>query len=625
MSVSRDELIGLLEEAEARGDMDTANAVLDRLEAMQSTEQPAREYYGDPIVKDGQYQVGGEVPSFHFGRDVVVPNVEAAATLATGAAGDIAGNIVGGVQMYADRDNPLAGPQARDFISDMLTYKPRSEGAKRLLQGYVDKLRPINEIIEKARLHEQAADAGLPVWLQKNAAGIPEFLGAPLAGLGYRRLPGQRGEPQPIDADEIIALGEKHGVPVHYDDVGGNMAQRVNVSAERIPVVGTGGGKAKQQAAVNEATTRLSERYYIDDDIPELVQEGLQTKLANAKDAASELFVRVATLVDPAGEIPLPKFRAEIKRQLDRQKSLGTAADPALVAILEKYADAPGGNFTHMKEIREQISDEVSKYYTGGAAIGNRGVGHVQAIKSALDDDMKSFAYKTSPEARAAWNKANAFYQKMVVPYKQTGLRQLVQTDEPQKAWRYLVQQSAGKARAKKMYLALDSQGRNAVKSGLIQDAIEYSKSPKGDISPAKFARYMENHSNAVDQFFGGTDLREIKGFQKLMRHVERAGQYTENPPTGQRFADVAMGGGVVAAAINPAVLKFMAAIGASGVAVKALFQTKAGRNALIKANNAQAGSKALDAILASIASLAIAQERRQPQGQGQETKEPTQ
>lgn len=80
--------------------------------------------------------------------------------------------------------------------------------------------------------------------------------------------------------------------------------------------------------------------------------------------------------------------------------------------------------------------------------------------------------------------------------------------------------------------------------------------------SPARFAQALERVEKAQGAFFRGPAKQEIEGFTRLMRHVERAGQYAENPPTDARTIPWLLGG---TAALNAPLEAKAAAV--SGVA----------------------------------------------------------
>ena len=97
------------------------------------------------------------------------------------------------------------------------------------------------------------------------------------------------------------------------------------------------------------------------------------------------------------------------------------------------------------------------------------------------------------------------------------------------------------------------------------------------------------------------------------MRHVERAGQFKENPPTGVRLGDVAMIGTALASA--PLAVK-----GASvSLLARTLFTSKAGKNLLLAADNLPPSQQvALDNIMKMATKLAATSGSKQ----GRETAE---
>ena len=166
-------------------------------------------------------------------------------------------------------------------------------------------------------------------------------------------------------------------------------------------------------------------------------------------------------------------------------------------------------------------------------------------------------------------------------------------------AWNYLVQNSTNPKRARLMWQSLDTKGREAVRFGLIKEAMAKSAPDGAPFSPAKFAGYLESREAVVNQFFKGRSGDEIKGLIKVMRHIQQAGSIAINPPTGARAIPIGI------AAITAADPSTGAILAGSALTLKGLFQTKAGRNLLLAANTATAGSKEFDVILESLTKIA--------------------
>jgi len=382
----------------------------------------------------------------------------------------------------------------------------------------------------------------------------------------------------------VIEAGAKHDVPVFFDDVSTSaLAKKTGVLAENVPVVGTAAGRVAQAAKAKEAAEQIVNKYApnVVDDVPELVQQGLKRQLGTFKTQVGALYAKAAAQLDPAGDVSRANFTKAISEGLANQERLGSVASPEITSLLTKYKDAPQGNFSFMRELRSQLSSEISEYYTGkNATIGEKGVAELQKLKNGLDEDMASFAETVGGEAKAAWKQADSFYKTNLVPFKEAGFRDLVKTAEPEKAWKYLLAQDGLKSRAARMYRSLDDEGRASVRYGMVKDALDSATNQNGTFGPARFAKYMEDHAETVGTFFRGNDKAEIDGFTKLMRAVERSGQVAENPPTGNRLVLPILSAAAGAGAITAPGTTALALGGTLGV--KTLFQTTRGRNLLL-------------------------------------------
>jgi len=142
---------------------------------------------------------------------------------------------------------------------------------------------------------------------------------------------------------------------------------------------------------------------------------------------------------------------------------------------------------------------------------------------------------------------------------------------------------------------------------------MEKATTPQG-ISPAKFASYLEKHDNVITQFFKGKELAEIQGMQNLMRQVQRAGQYAENQPTGKRVIPFLLGGQAVASVFSPTMATASGGIAAISQTIQKLFQTKAGRDALVAATKYKPGTPAMEKLTKYIASTIATQRDRTEQ-----------
>ncbi|WP_342316409.1 hypothetical protein [Lysobacter sp. FW306-1B-D06B] len=181
------------------------------------------------------------------------------------------------------------------------------------------------------------------------------------------------------------------------------------------------------------------------------------------------------------------------------------------------------------------------------------------------------------------------------MPYKDRQLANAMKDAHADEVYGKFNQAGKGE-RAEHFYRALDPKGQAAVRYGMVANAMDKAFDETRQVfSPAKFASAMEKLGKAQGAVFRGAAKQEIEGFTKLMRHVERAGQYAENPPTGARTIPWLLGG---AAAVNAPLAAKVAAM--SGVA-RTLLTTDVGKRFLLASSKLDAGSPAMAKLLQRI------------------------
>lgn len=411
---------------------------------------------------------------------------------------------------------------------------------------------------------------------------------------------------------EVLEAGERENVPVFYDDLAeGGAARRLGTINERVPFVGGSGGRLDQNAAQRSAVTGRVESLKDEvrslggdpNEIFDTLQEGLQDRLSRVQRESSRRFRAVAQKLDSGGTF-LPKRSLDyVTEALAREQARGSLANQGLVDALNRLKDSPqmgqGGTFTEVKDLRKFIADEISSFYTGADVnVGSRGVEVLQGLKRAIERDMEEQAFRVDRVAWRQFRDANKFYQENIVPFKERGLRELVRSNEPERAYRWLFASGVPESRAKRMYSNLTPKGRASVRLGMVLDAFEKAGGDEAQsFSAAKFATELEKRDNVIGTFFRGTERREIEGLVKLMRATQRAGQVAENPPTGQRLVDFALAGTAVAN------LPAAATIGSGSALLTGLFQSGTGRNLLLAVGRSRPGTQAYDQAVARLQS----------------------
>lgn len=416
-------------------------------------------------------------------------------------------------------------------------------------------------------------------------------------GAGVRRA---RSTPD----NEVIDAGEREGVSVFFDDVTqSGAARRIGSLNENVPVVGAERGRIRQnrearlagERRVDELQSQVRNLGGDPDELYETIQGSLRERLDEVRGQARVKFQQVDALLDQTGEFTPNRLNNFLDDAIAEEQARGSRASNQLIEVLQSFRNAPesqGGTFSSMRRLRSELGDEISAYYTGeNVNIGKKGVDRLQQAKQAIDRDMEEHAFNADRVAWRQFREANQFYAENVVPFKQRGLRELVKTEEPEKAWRFLVANGGADSRSVRLYRSLTPKGRAAVRLGYVLDAFEAADGDKA-FSTARMATLLENRESVAKQFFQGNELREITGFTKLMRAIERSGQVAENPPTGNRLASMLFTAGAV---IEPVSAGSMAA---GGLGLNTMFQTKAGRNFLMGAAASTPGTVKFDQLL---------------------------
>jgi hypothetical protein len=258
-----------------------------------------------------------------------------------------------------------------------------------------------------------------------------------------------------------------------------------------------------------------------------------------------------------------------------------------------------------MRDFRSDLGDRISDYFTGtNTLVGKKGVGVLQAMRNALDEDMAEFSKRQGGDVWRKWKQADSFYKNNVVPMREQSLAQLAKTLDPDELYRRFLTTASNKPET--LYNSLGPAGRSAVRYGLVNEAYERALSTDATkFSPAKFAKYLEDRQRATGVFFKGADKTEIDGFTNLMRHAERAGQFKENPPTGNRLMTLLMTAGAGAGVVtNPALT---AGAAGSALLTKLLFTTEAGKRLLLASGKASPASPVMEKALRFYAPAIVA------------------
>lgn len=441
---------------------------------------------------------------------------------------------------------------------------------------------------------------------------------------------------------EIDDLGKQFDVRTSVGDINrGAFTGRAETALEQVPVLGMGGFREAQNAQAVAATGKvsnklkqaLSETDYkampsiraaaaagdrnaarvlniaetAGDDTGRVLQASAEVRAFRESNIASRLYDKVDEAVAASGnDIVAPtKTEAVINAALDKQ-SASLAPDDDILRELSKVMERVNDtgvekNFANMRLLRSQLGDLADKY--GAPINGNRAASRVFAdARQAVDDDIAEFALNSGNTAiKKAYQRADKFY-KSAMQRSDKAIANAMKNNKPDEIYNAFVKTGKGD-RANNFYQALDPKGQAALRYQMADEAINKATNEStGNFSPAKFSGEFERMAEPYSNIFKGDDKKQMDGLVKLMRHVERAGQYKENPPTGNRVIPWLVAG---ASTIDPTIA--IRVIGMSAFA-KSMLTTRAGKNLLLAANKLpEAQQAALDNLLKSAAKVSAA------------------
>lgn len=329
-----------------------------------------------------------------------------------------------------------------------------------------------------------------------------------------------------------------------------------------------------------------------------VIQASLEVRKFREESIASKLYDKAGKEIDklPSKVVTPTKSTALLNSKLD-ELSKSLAPDDILQKDLQKIHSSFNNpnvttDFANMRLLRSQLGDMAEKYANTGTNPNKSGAKFLGDLRQAVTDDIDNFvATSGSPAVKQSYGRADGYYKGMMAR-QDKAYGKAMQSKTPDEIYNEFVKRGKGD-RAANFYNALDQKGQAAVRLKMTDEAVSKATNEStGHFSPAKFAGEFERLSEPYGKVFGGADKAEMDGFVKLMRHVESAGQYMENPPTGNRVAGLLMGG---TAAVNlPLALK-----GAGATALfKTMVTTKAGKNLLMAASKLPEGSKGLSNVL---------------------------
>jgi hypothetical protein len=544
----------------------------------------------DPnILAQAQQRDPSLIPEIETG---VRTFVEPALTLATGAIAEPVAGLVGlGAAALGGAE---AGARAVEETRQALTFQPPSARGQAGLQAVGEALQPVTEAIEAVEtgLGDLAFEATGSPLVASLATTVPTAI---LSALGVRKTP--RGAPDitPQRAREIqVALeaSQKQGIDVLTSDIfqpKSIMSRLSQQFSERIPVIGVGGKRAKQQTQRIEALDRLEKS------IPRVesadIVDSLNRSANKARVAAGKRIDSTITAMDQVGAVPVTNAVNRIDAALARLDKPGKLGNEALVTELNNLkqtlleADQSFGSLREFRTDARAISEKVDP--AGRSQLRSSDKALMDNVIRGLTDDLDSFVLGNS-DARtlARYKRADQVYAQEARKLTKSRLKTVLDRGDVKPELVNNLLFSSSPSEVKLLFNNLDSTGRQNARLALYRRALD-NATRQGEVSPQRFVSELGKLENNFNTFFRGQDKAEINGLKRLLETTGRAGEAAVVGPTGQALQVPGTTAVLAGAAVgNPAAIGTL--LGASTIGLAARVYESAGvRNMLIQLGKA--------------------------------------
>lgn len=452
-----------------------------------------------------------------------------------------------------------------------------AEGASRLLaENAVGSLAANSQQDNAENL---ATDLGLGV----ATGGLVNAAGRGISA-AYR---GARGAIAP-EAQQAIRFAEQEGVPLHTTDVlqpqsrVGRMAQ---TTAENIPFAGTSAMRATQQEARSQLVQDYAARFGEYD--PSIVVGSLKAKSAGIKQAAGNRLEQVQNAMSGVNIQPIRAIQ-QIDDEISSLGKLGRVADQDTIAKLQAYKDelATGNiDLQQLSGLRSQFRQDVKGERM---VMPTRSDAAIQRVYRAMTGDIDSaIGQKLGNDTLRRYKQANAIYADEANKLQNTRLKNVLMKGDltPEVVNNMLF--SKNKSEVQNLYNSVGRIGRAQMRNGIIGKAME-----KSDGSPDQFLRQLNIMSNQTGIAFKGQDAAYIKGLKNYLDSTRQASKAAVTTPTGQQTIPFILGIGSVT---NPALI----GVGGGYGILARIYESEAGRNAMLRLANTPRGSTAFESALA--------------------------
>ncbi|WP_373430851.1 injection protein [Serratia fonticola] len=493
-------------------------------------------------------------------------------------------------------NKPGVSPQdVTSFLASALAFTPAARGASIL--GAVGK--------------SAATDVALQGSVQ--AAGgesidpLQTALSAGIGGAGKAAEKGisaltraTRGTIAP-DKQAAIDFAKQNNLPLMTSDVFQKEKtlpqQWASTLGERIPFFGTGKNRLSQQGARESLVKTFSDEVggISDDALYRSASAGQQQFIK----AAGQRYDRV---INAMGDTPvdISGTAKAIDNQIARLTRPGASQDRSAVKVLQQYKDDITSGANNLRLARDNRTDLRKRFMAAPDEVDRDVLEKaLEPIYKAYTQDMaKAVSKKLGPEEANKLYRADRSWARFNDMMSNTRVQKAIQTGRvnPEDVSKLIFSQKA--ADRSQLFRLLDDKGRQNARGALVQNALNKSTKPSGDISVENFINELHRTREQAGSFFKGEQGKRLDGVVKYLDSTRQASKANFQALNGQQLYGIVMGGGIMNTAAIAGFMKTAAAVvptmaAAGGIARG--YESQLMRNALLRLANTPRGSAAYE------------------------------
>lgn len=426
-------------------------------------------------------------------------------------------------------------------------------------------------------------------------SGTIEGAGRGLEAIGGAAYRGARGKMSP-EAREVIEAGEQFDVPVMTTDVvqpRTGVGRAGQMMAETVPVVGTGGQRAAQQEAREQAVDQFVDRWQ--GGSYQQIIDSLKSQRDKIKSAAGKTYEKLTPKLNAAsqqaGGITFDKTQKAVEEASSvltdpGRETSGRAMD--LLASIQERITGPNQTFQNVKSNLGAWQEAIDSLDPSiRSQLSSQDKSQLQKVLRAIRQDRDDFAKAnlSANEYRQLKN-ADAAYGEMANTLKKTRLKNVLDKGDmtPEVARNLLF--SNKPSEVNQLYRSLTNEGRQNARATIISDIVDRLSRRASGLTPDSLATELGKRKEVLDVFFRGEKRKELNGLLRLLNATRRAqkAESTFSVATGQQAIPYIVGAGSV---IEPGVAAAYGTVGALG----RLYESPRVRGILARMASAEPGS----------------------------------